>query len=734
MTFFYIILGIPYRIIMMPNNFLDKYLAIPCGNKFSSSLLMTMDDNSKKSMISEINKLLSKPSSRIEGIQMLNECLCQFSPQMICEYGPGWIMYCLNHHEKDHNNELYLITLSNIITFSQNYPDFNKKFVSDFLTPTLDMALKASEDINVKEASLRCLASCLNTFAGSCNVFKARIEHYSLDCLDTSSEKVNLTAGNVFFHSQFIGNAGNDGYNFVNNITLSIRRLCVTCHRLFESILEDKQIEYENYESNDIDALNIKSAPIHYNDQLRLHHRIQCLKNSLNWIVILLRRSSAKIIYIQEILSVIQRGVSTHSCLEQDSFESESAHFAFHFITIHTEILKLLGVFIRLMGERLFPFYHLISKVILDSVTRSHSCSCYFNNKLFHEYLYDVLTVWLKLGGNQLDQNMQDKLVNFFLKKVFLNANRVSLQLDTSHMQKSSKKHLGQTPKTVKKVSENSVSVYSKTYEATVYISALNTLRILFKHTYLSLSDSNLHNLYSFLLKSILSVQNGQATFPFNEEKCQLILYKILYTIFEQNSLKLLPPLQIVVNILRTGSKHESEIITTTCLKGLKKLEKICQPVCKALYILDNEKFWSKSQPLQTCITPVVNIDCEVSETPKNSSMKMLDDKVASEVNNHDVNILCNKVIVPATQEVDEDESVSDQIAELQETSMEVLEENDESSCINLATSSSEDDIKFNDGNNDERLENSSLTKKRKLEQDDDNSLLKYFNDVCEDD
>ncbi|KAL3275430.1 hypothetical protein HHI36_020191 [Cryptolaemus montrouzieri] len=424
-----------------------------------------------------------------------------------------------------------------------------------------------------------------------------------------------------------------------------MRRLSTTCHKLFDLIFQN-QIEFERFDSSNIQPYNINQAPLHYNTYMKLHYQTQVLKNCLNWIMILMRKNCTKIIYQQEILSVVQRGLSLHVCFEQEVMSVESSYFSLYLIEIQKEILKLLEILIRIMGYLLAPFYHTVAKAILDLITRSQSCSCYQQDSVIREYIYNVLCVWLKMARNGFEQSLQDKIISCVITDAFPVSNGITLNIDSKLIGKSPKirrKSIKDKIMTKITTSEQS-SVYTKNSHLNICISALETLHILLSHTYLSPNESTLKKLSSSITKTLSSIQNGQTQFPFDDEKCQITLYKIIKSMFEQDTVKILPPIQTVLNVFRNGCKDENFDIAAICYDGLNILEKICQPVCSSMYTADNKRIinedYSQTQNVEQNLTNGVTV---VSEENRNYE-EALNEK-------NEVVVLYNKVIVPPISE-----------------------------------------------------------------------------------
>ncbi|XP_045465086.1 uncharacterized protein LOC123674213 [Harmonia axyridis] len=543
----------------------------------------------QKSFVANINKLLSSSSTRLDGLQLLTECMTNFSANVISEQAPFWLKCCLTNYEYSTDNELYLKTFRNIIECSQKHSEFSRKFATEFLNPILDISLNTSKDLFTKKASLECLTSCLKYYSTFCKQHKKKIEDYLLNILGSPLASLIADSGRAFIYCQNIPTIGNNTVSCITNLTLCVRKLCVTYHRCLDGIFE-QWLEIERFDIEGIEPYNIIDPPLHYNSFLKIQYRTQIILNILEWFIMFLSEKGFLIVYPEEMLSALARGLSLHRCSKQVAIEEK--FFSSNLMLIQTKILEVLCVKTLSLKNRLDSFFPFISEMLRDVLNRSKNCECYRNSKLFQENLYELL-LKLLLIGHGLERPLQNALVSQIISYNTPSDEGVTVRIQGNLV--------GQSSKSKQNIILNSIASKNNGIDKTkswtkeklnVSISYLEGLLILMED---SLDSNTLEKLTCFLINNILLLQKGIVKAPFNVQRTQELLYEIICSIFKHDDKNIFLNYGDDINrIFVNGCINDNLNISTTCYMGLREMERVFQSL----------KFEKCNHPSKQPVTP----------------------------------------------------------------------------------------------------------------------------------
>lgn len=90
--------------------------------------------------------------------------------------------------------------------------------------------------------------------------------------------------------------------------------------------------------------------------------------------------------------------------------------------------------------------------------------------------------------------------------------------------------------------------------------------------------------LYGIVTSTLTNIQNGNNELPYTNIKCELFLYRILLSLFEQPFTIYSPPFDLSLNIFLNGQESRNNDIALTCFKGVNLIEKFSQAIYPTLY------------------------------------------------------------------------------------------------------------------------------------------------------
>lgn len=88
------------------------------------------------------------------------------------------------------------------MTNAHNSPDFQKKFVSDYISKVIDMCLTDHKNPNEIAASLDTLTICMKVYSSWFGNQRGKIESFLLKFLEQRSTKLVDRAANGFLYMQ----------------------------------------------------------------------------------------------------------------------------------------------------------------------------------------------------------------------------------------------------------------------------------------------------------------------------------------------------------------------------------------------------------------------------------------------------------------------------------------------------------------------------------------------------
>ncbi|KAJ8924816.1 hypothetical protein NQ315_000970 [Exocentrus adspersus] len=563
----------------------------------STLLNMSMwNEPSEKLLVAAINKLLSVSRTRLLGLEYLNLVIDNCSKEVIVENSVPWVSHCLVKYSEDNLKELKLTTIARIIENSHEEHEFNKKFVSDHISKILEVCLNAHSNYHESEAALKTLGICMKYYGSWFTPHKLRLETFIIGFLESSSEGVVENASLAFHYLQQVGGAGVDGINHKTNFSTSFEKLCATIQKLFDKFFEN-ETEFDQSQTPDLEPFGFRDLPVH--TQKMLHVTTRRIKNCLKFIGIMLVKGFPveKEIKPGDVLDFICRGTAIHRCVsaEKDNDSSlDDFQFCILLTQVHIELLRLLHVLIIWLNASALPFTFTITKILVDCLNKSQSCNCFKSDSIYQETVYTVLACWIRVARGAVHSHFQTQLVKCILKDITPATNKVTLSLQSEVLHKSKKaKQKAVKDKIIASGQENTSAApgltnTGKFNKEKLCSFALDTLKHLLIGTILKLQPSVIQEVSNTVLSTLVDIQLSKINHPYTNIDCQAKLYQVLVAFYEQDTLKVLPPLQLTINILSKGIASDERSIALTCEHGLSILEKICQPICPYMFSTDN--------------------------------------------------------------------------------------------------------------------------------------------------
>ncbi|RZC41669.1 proline-, glutamic acid- and leucine-rich protein 1-like [Asbolus verrucosus] len=282
------------------------------------------DKENEKNIILVINSLLSNSKTRGTGLELINELIPYCSVEVLIENIMFWSSNCVVHlNTQDSLKEIKLRTIEKIIGNMAEVESFNKKFIQEYLFDTVKACLTYHCNTE-KSACLKCLSQCMKIYPSWFGNHSEKIESFLIKLLEDTNGEVKDAA--LVFHlfnqmvSNNTGSAGVDGIHHINNFRNRFQKLCATVHALYNTFFENIR-EINNSERVDAEVFTF---------------------------------------------SYSQPNSDSHRFLEATAFR----------------IINCL-LFIKTMianHSSLLPFSHALSKIILNTLKRTNSCSCFVND------------------------------------------------------------------------------------------------------------------------------------------------------------------------------------------------------------------------------------------------------------------------------------------------------------------------------------------------------------------
>ncbi|KAL1513833.1 hypothetical protein ABEB36_003183 [Hypothenemus hampei] len=583
------------------------------------------NESTEKSIINSLNKFLSTAKNRKQGLEILTVILENCSPTAITENALNWINHCIIIHHNDVFRELKLRTLGAIIEASHHDSDFNKKFITDFISKVLENCL-AKSNVNSHEcqSALSTLTTIMKYYSSWFGTHKQKIEDFVLVFLDSNNEVLVYRAALSFHFLQQVGGAGQSGINHKTQFTDSFHKLCHTVHKLYDKLFEyhTEMFEREIFEEPVFNFYDDHKE----NRQVQMRTTSKRIHNIYIFIEIMIKTGYpvAKETNPKKLLDVLTRALSFHKCIQRDKEESlEDCQFSLLLQSLQCATLKLLRLFIIWLQSNILPFAYSISKILVESIQRTQKCQCYRIECTYLTSAYKAMSEWLKVSKSSLHPQFQSRLLECILEDITPLKTQVTLTIsDSISSQKSQKAKRKAMVNQIISSGNQSITMYSESTQSKIACQyALTTLKQVLEFTKLNVNNDVLKNLYKSIFETILKLQSGQPQYPFTDYQCQVKIYEVLVAFYHQDTLQIFPPAHTTLNILNRGLNGKNRFVFEVCSKGIQILESFCQPICPSLYCgIAQENIEDNAEAESDVLNEYKEIPDEDIENNENSS------------------------------------------------------------------------------------------------------------------
>lgn len=524
-----------------------------------------------------INKKFTTASTFNQGLELLQILIDCCPVDLLTENAVSWIRIAANHRNNKQTNAQQLLIIEKLVTLCAGIQEFRKTVFSDYLPSILDLCITPYHNPNLPNVALKCLTICFKKFPKACGPFKKKTELFLLRHLNSqslSTEQVKKSA--VAFH--FLQQVGEgDGIRHQNNWTNTLQKLCMTTHKILDVFLEDA-VEFGSFENTDTPVHEFPTIPSALSKYEVLQVHYNRLRNCLIFVQAMLDKhfTVPKVIPLQTLVNVISRGLSVHVCSSGKSMEV--MHLSVIIIRCQIDLLYMLRSFIGCAKQHLIPFSFIITRLLIDCLNRTQTCSCFNSSSDYQCTVYKVFNIWITLARNGISDSFHEKFISLVKADILPNEHKTVLQLNISHTSKKSKKRkLAQTADIF--TTTNNSTPLNVNKNKKVCIASLECLIAILECTCLNIGPTVTTELYECVVKTLLDIQGGKTVQQYENPKCCALLYTVLTSLVQQPYLKIPPPLDVAINLL------QADRINFNPSKEVNILERISQPAYPPLQV-----------------------------------------------------------------------------------------------------------------------------------------------------
>jgi hypothetical protein len=541
------------------------------------------DPEFERVTILTINNLLTNSKTLLVGLELVKALVPYCSYNVIAENAVHWSNNCMVHYSEDPNKELKLNALAMILKNTSNMESFDKKFCAEYMNSTLKTCLNY-HNTEEKVVGLNCLIQCMKKYPSWFGNHKQKMDQFLTDCLGNQFEKGIENAAFAFLCFLETGGGGVNGINYVNNFSLHFRKLCATVQSLYDSFFEDiPETNNPQRLTEEIFMFNQLAQDCDPNKKLEVEANriINCLLFMKT--MIMKRFSVEKQVVPKHVIDVISRGLNIHVCLSKTSVFVEKNNQYLLLNKIQLQLLKLFQIFVIRYQPHLLPFSHVLKNLLLNTLRRIHSCQCFVIDKSYRTFTYKSIITWLSLNKSVNESHFHEALIPLLLKDISPIKKNIVLNLDITNKRKmkpQQNSHLTNNSNSLESIDNGSLIKKSSC------IYALDVLKCLLTANTVS-ANQTLQDVVNTIMKIVIDIQENRIVEPYTDISCQVKLYEVIISFFNQENIKCLPSIQLAVAVLNRGLNSLNWEISKISSVGLQLLEKISQPVCGTLYIPD---------------------------------------------------------------------------------------------------------------------------------------------------
>ncbi|XP_018325691.1 uncharacterized protein LOC108737370 [Agrilus planipennis] len=550
--------------------------------------LNVRNEKNVEKILHNVNAFLNSNANREIGFTFLGLLIPHCPTSLLVENCVDWIKVCIPNQITKSLSQEQLFVIEVLLENCSNIQEFAKALTSGLLPKLIELILTNLNANKSLETSLGCLKHCLRKFPSTCLPLKNKISTALLKFLEfQSSDKIIQSAGSAYHFLQQVGGAGPESINHISNWLGQFQKLCTTAQSLFDLLFENIT-EYNTYPYND-EPFSFNEIPSSASLLTVMSVTSTRLKNTLLFLNSFLIESYpvAKHVPVPEILDVIRRGLSADCYKKTDNVED--LHLSYLLYQIQIQLLILLKSLLACLKQNILPQSFLITKLLVDCLSRGQSYRYFLNKSDFQVTVYNVLSYWISVSRSTFNLTLNDKFIDSVLRDIQPLKSTLTLTISPEFAKKSSKLKQRKVQEQLKSISNSPTRVYTENFKNVkeqVCINAIAAIRDLCSYTMLNnIKPQTVAKMYNTVIQTVLEIQEGKIISPYDNIQCQHAMYDLILSFFEQKYSSVLPPLYVALQIFRKGQSNKNISISSICYKANQVLENFCQPVCPTLYL-----------------------------------------------------------------------------------------------------------------------------------------------------
>ncbi|XP_073829505.1 proline-, glutamic acid- and leucine-rich protein 1 [Musca autumnalis] len=551
-------------------------------------------------VIQNISSLLSKTSSRLLGLRLLNKFLDQCTDDVFNKTGNLWTSLALKSchaHMQPNESMLAYEALGKITSKSLQSADITKSFASGHLS-------KIYESLNYVPAesvghALRCVEICLRNYPASSGPSRKTIEKFLAKFHDSLDADIVAYTGKCLHLMQQVSGGEvrssshksqwkNYQTQLVGSIHAIFNDMFANCNEIWDDNIVNEQLN--------MDELVLSDEPVNRAAQLyiRCHNLVQYLIAALKEPF-----PTEKPLLPRMLLGIINRGLSVTLNLLHQNPITDNIALALLMPKIHIDLLHLLDVVVSILRAHTLPYYNLILGLLMDIMKSTAVNEGYGKQKpfaLLRAKIYDSISLWCKVqGSGSRCDSIAEYLINEILMDITPEQNELTLQVcagSGKHLSKKMKRQLHKAQNERSKISKSSIKTVKKALpqrddkKQLVCIAALRCLQELLLSVSSFLKPTKIKLLQTMLVQICGNFYELAADMDhlYTSAQCRLEIYNVLYVIVSTPHHLSPPPMDLILGLLtNAGCRDGSMRVRNQCTRILQNLEKLVHPQKESL-------------------------------------------------------------------------------------------------------------------------------------------------------
>ncbi|XP_061403048.1 proline-, glutamic acid- and leucine-rich protein 1-like [Musca vetustissima] len=551
-------------------------------------------------VIQNISSLLSKASSRLLGLRLLNKFLDQCTDDVFNKTGNLWTSLALkacHAHMQPNESMLAYEALGKITTKSLQSADLTKSFASGHLS-------KVYESLNYVPAesvgsALRCVEICLRCYPASSGPSRKTIEKFLAKFQDSLDADIVAYNGKCLHLMQQVSGGEvrssshktqwkNYQTQLVGSLHAVFNDMFASCNEIWDDNIVTDQLNMEK--------LVLSDEPVNRAAQLyiRCHNLVQYLIAALKEPF-----PAEKPLLSKMLLGIINRGLSVTLNLLHQNPITDNIALALLMPKVHIDLLYLLDAVVSILRAHVLPYYNLILGLLMDIMKSTSAAESHGKQKPFavlRAKIYDSVSLWCKIqGGGSRCDSIAEYLINEILVDVTPEQNELTLQVcagSGKHLSKKMKRQLHKAQNERSNISKNSVKTAKNSLSQRddknqlVCIAALRCLQELLLSVASFLKPTKIKLLQTVVVQICSQFYEfaGDMGYLYSSAQCRLEIYNVLYVMVSTPHHLSPPPMDLILSLLNNACCRDGNMrVRNQCARILQNLEKLVHPQKESL-------------------------------------------------------------------------------------------------------------------------------------------------------